>query len=87
MKKSTGLFMKNVRPDITIDVRDLISPISLLTVEKTLTTMSRGQVAEVLCGDRETREDLLDILRNSNDRYMGMDETPDYVVLFIEKKS
>ena len=77
--------MKDIRPHTKIDVRDLMVPISLLTVENKLAEMACGQIAEVLCADEETKADLIDILHNSKDRCIGVDETADHFRLFIEK--
>ena len=77
--------MKNIQSDIKIDVRDLIVPISLLTVENKLAGMGSGQIAEVLCVDEETKTDLIAILHNSKDRCIGVDETSDHIKLFIKK--
>ena len=63
--------MKRVRADMKIDVRHLIAPISLLTVENRLSGMAGGQIAEVLCTDDETKADLVNILHNSNDQCIG----------------
>jgi TusA-related sulfurtransferase len=76
--------MKSFRPDIKVDVTDLIVPISLLMVRKKLTEMNHGQIAEVLCGDSETKAVLIDILRNSKDRCLGVEKKNNRYKLFIE---
>jgi TusA-related sulfurtransferase len=77
--------MKNFQSDIKIDVRELIAPISLLRVEKKLSGMASGQIAEVLCVDEETKADLIDIVRNSKHRCLAVEETEDCLKLYIEK--
>lgn len=84
-KRSGALIMKDIRPNSTIDVRDLISPVSLLKVENKLAEMAPGQIVEVLCTDEDTRSDLSDIIRNSNHRCITVEKIADYFKLLIEK--
>ena len=72
--------------DVTIDIRDSISPISLLMVENRLAAMNVGQVLEVLCGDVETRVDLIRIVKNSGHRCVETGEAADCFRIRIEKR-
>jgi len=78
--------MSDVQRDATIDIRDSVSPISLLIVENQLAKMQSGQVLEVLCGDTETKGDLVKIIKNSGHRCIAVTDEPDYFSLIIEKK-
>lgn len=77
--------MKPRKPDARVDVRNLISPLSLLKVENTLSQLARGQVMEVLCMDEETKTDLLVIMRNGNHHCISVKKRTDYFTLFFEK--
>ena len=77
--------MNKRQPHATIDVRDLIVPVTLLRVENILAGMAPGQIVEVLCADRETKTDLVDIMKNSRHRCQVIDETADHFRLLIEK--
>ena len=79
--------MKDIRPHTTIDVTDFVAPISLLKVENRLAEMTTGQILEVLCADRETKTDLIDIMRNSNHRCVAVQENSDHFRLLIEKRN
>lgn len=78
--------MKDMQPHTTIDVRSFVVPISLLKVENRLAEMTSGQIVEVLCADRETKTDLIAIMRNSNHRCLSVEENSDHFRLLIEKR-
>jgi TusA-related sulfurtransferase len=52
--------------DATIDVTNNIPPLSILKTQWTLRQLDEGKILEVLCGDRETKEDLLHIINKSS---------------------
>ncbi len=78
--------VNNVRSDTTIDVRNCISPVSLLKVENQLGEMTSGQILEVLCADTETKTDLIAIMRNSTHRCIAVEKRPDHFRLLIERR-
>ena len=51
--------------DATIDVTNNSPPLSILKAQSVLRHLDEGKTLEVLCGDRETREDLLRIIKKS----------------------
>ncbi len=58
--------MQRVEPaDAKIDIRKSAPPLSILKTHWTLRQLDEGQTLEVLCGDRETKEDLLHITNKS----------------------
>ncbi|MBW2109279.1 MAG: sulfurtransferase TusA family protein [Deltaproteobacteria bacterium] len=77
--------MKETKPDATIDIRDLIAPITLLKVEARLSTMKPGQVLEILCSDPETRTDLTQIVEKSGHRCISLTGEPGHFRLLVEK--
>jgi TusA-related sulfurtransferase len=79
--------MHDIQKDATIDVRDSISPISLLMVENRLAKMQSGQFLEVLCGDTETKGDLVRIIKNSGHRCIAVTDAADHFSLLIEKRA
>jgi len=54
-----------VTADETIDVRNNSHPLSILKAQWTLKQLVEGRTLEVLCGDEETKEDLLRIIQKS----------------------
>jgi TusA-related sulfurtransferase len=86
-KKTKGTIeMKPARTVATVDVRNLISPLSLLKVEDSLSQLARGDIMEVLCIDEETKSDLLDIMRNSKHRCHKVKREAGHFSLLIEKR-
>ena len=51
--------------DATIDITNNSPPLSILKAQSMLRRLDEGKILEVLCGDRETREDLLRIINKS----------------------
>lgn len=77
--------MKNPQPDATIDVRGSMAPVSLLKVGNQLARMARGQTLEVLCGDKNTKSDLLDIMHNAQHSCLDVTAIDDYFKVLIQK--
>lgn len=77
--------MKNPQPDATIDVRGSMAPVSLLKVGNQLARMARGQTLEVLCGDENTKSDLLDIMHNVQHSCLDVTAIDDYFKVLIQK--
>jgi TusA-related sulfurtransferase len=77
--------MKPRKADARVDVRNLISPLSLLKVENSLSQLAKGQVMEVLCMDEDTKTDLLVIIRNGNHHCAAVKKRAGYFTLLIEK--
>lgn len=77
--------MKPKKPNTTIDVRKLVPPLSLLNVENGLAELAPGEIVEVLCGDDETRSDMMHIIRNSKHVCVVAESVGDYFKLVIEK--
>ena len=59
------------RPDVSLDLSDLLAPITFLKVQAALSAMNEGQLLEVFCTDEETRGDLSDIVKNSGHRIVS----------------
>jgi TusA-related sulfurtransferase len=77
--------MKSLQADASIDIRDSIIPIGLLMVENRLGAMRRGQVLQVLCMDKETKGDLVRIVRNSGHLCIKVENVADHFQLLIKK--
>ncbi len=75
--------------DQTIDVRNTAHPLSILKTQWSLKQLTEGNTLEVLCGDEETREDLLHIIQKSPfQKILGIREEKDYcrIRIFRSKK-
>ena len=77
--------MKNKRPDDTIDVRDLIAPISVLKVETRLSAMKPGEILEVICADRDTKSDLKKIAKNAGHHVLAVNKAIAHYQLILER--
>jgi TusA-related sulfurtransferase len=73
------------RPDVSLDVSDLLAPITFLKVQATLSAMKEGQLLEILCTDEETRLDLSDIVKNSGHQFVSSNEKGNRFRFLIKK--
>lgn len=72
--------------DETIDVRNNSHPLSILKAQWTLKQLDEGKILEVLCGDEETKEDLLRIIGKSLFHgVIGIWEEPNYCKILISR--
>jgi TusA-related sulfurtransferase len=77
--------MKQAQAHVTVDIRGLIAPITLLKVEEILAGMVPGQVMDVLGDDEETRVDLISIVNNSGHELISINDQPENFRLLIRK--
>ena len=71
-------------PDVTLDVRNNSHPLSILKTQWSLKHLGEGKILEVLCGDEETREDLLRIIqKSSNQRMVALREEGNFCRILI----
>lgn len=72
--------------DETIDVRNNSHPLSILKAQWTLKQLVEGKTLEVLCGDEETKEDLLRIIEKSTfQKLLGIWEEGSYCRILISR--
>jgi TusA-related sulfurtransferase len=77
--------MKQAQAHVTVDIRGLIAPITLLKVEEILSGMVPGQVIDVLGDDEETRVDLISIVNNSGHKLISINDQTENFRLLIRK--
>lgn len=77
--------MKQAEAHVTVDIRGLIAPITLLKVEEILSGMVPGQVMDVLGDDEETRVDLISIVNNSGHELVSVSDQSENFRLLIRK--
>jgi len=77
--------MKQGQAHVTVDIRGLIAPITLLKVEEILSGMVPGQVMDVLGDDEETRVDLISIVNNSGHELISINDQTENFRLLIRK--
>jgi TusA-related sulfurtransferase len=65
LNKRRGVMERMAPADATIDVRNNSHPLSILKTQWSLKQLNEGKILEVLCGDEETKEDLLRIIQKS----------------------
>ena len=71
---------------LTMDIRDLIAPLTLLKVESRLVSMESGQVLEIICIDEETKVDLARIAKNAGHGYTATSDQDDAYRIFIQRR-
>jgi len=77
--------MRQAQAHVTVDIRGLIAPITLLKVEEILAGMVPGQVMDVLGDDEETRVDLISIVNNSGHELISINDQTENFRLLIRK--
>jgi TusA-related sulfurtransferase len=77
--------MRQAQAHVTVDIRGLIAPITLLKVEEILAGMVPGQVMDVLGDDEETRVDLISIVNNSGHELISINDQKENFRLLIRK--
>ncbi len=68
-----------------LDIRDYLSPLSILKVKSVLNNMKEGQILEVWTNDNETEVVLEQIIKNSNDQWLGLEKKREYEKVSIKK--
>ncbi len=71
--------------DMLLDLRGIVSPLSLFKYKRLLETMEKGETAEVLIADRDVAKDLGMILQRSSDQLIYKKETADFICLGVKK--
>ncbi len=69
----------------TLDIRDYISPLSVLKVKSVLNKMKHGQILEVWSNDSETKILLEQIIKNSSDVLLGFEKMDEYEKIYIKR--
>ncbi len=70
---------------IVLDLRGVISPLNLLKCKSCLKSMEKGDVLEVILADIDVVQDLIMIVKRSNDEVIYKKEKADYISLGIKK--
>ena len=68
-----------------LDIRHYFSPLSVLKVRCLLNNLHDGQILEVWSNDSETRDVLEQIIRNSNDQLVGIEQGSEYEKIYIRR--
>jgi TusA-related sulfurtransferase len=68
-----------------LDLRGIISPLNLLKCKNRLASMAKGEVLEVLLTDTDVVEDLVLIVKKSNDVVIYKRKKADCICLGIKK--
>lgn len=69
----------------TLDIRDYVSPLSVLKVQSALKNMKEHQILEVWSNDLETKLVLEQIIENSNDELVGIETEDEYEKIYIKR--
>ena len=85
-KTRKGLPMRKTKPDATLDIRELIAPVTLLKVENRLASMKIGQILEVVSTDKETKVDLARIAKNAGHGFVSTTRDAETYHIFIERR-
>ena len=68
-----------------LDIRDYVSPLSVLKVQSVLNNMKANQTLEVWLIDSETKLVLEQIIKNSNNELVGIEKEGEYEKIYIKK--
>jgi len=82
----TKEWLKEVVPDVTLDLRGLSCPVPLLRTKKAMESMKKGQIIEVLGTDPGSKKDLPDFARKSGNEFLGfLDDGEGFYRFFLRK--
>jgi TusA-related sulfurtransferase len=68
-----------------LDLLDVAEPICLLLCKRTIETMRRGEVLDVLIRDPEAAENLVKVMARSRDEVLGLKRQGDHFHVEIMK--
>ena len=68
-----------------LDVRNYFCPLSILKIRSVLDCMRIGEILEVWSNDLETKEDLEQIIKSSNDELLRIENQEGYDKFFIKR--
>ena len=71
----------------TLDIRNYLSPLSVLKIKSRLNEMKDGQILEVLSNDFETSVVLGQIIENSSDELIGVEQKDEYKKISIKRRA
>ena len=71
----------------TLDIRNYLSPLSVLKIKSRLNEMKDGQILEVLSNDFETLVVLGQIIENSSDELIGVEQKDEYKKISIKRRT
>ena len=71
----------------TLDIRNYRSPLSVLKVKSLLNEMKDGQILEVLSNDFETLVVLGQIIENSSDELIGVEQKDEHKKISIKRRA
>lgn len=77
--------MVEPKPDIELDVTDLVCPQPMLRTMKTLKTMKSGQVLLVKATDSSTQKNIPALCRRTKSEILGMQEVKGVYRFWIKK--
>ena len=69
----------------TLDIRDYVSPLSVLKVQSALKNMKEHQILEIWSNDLETKLVLEQIIERSNDELVGLKKEDEYEKIYIKR--
>ena len=70
-----------------LDIRNYISPLSVLKVRSILSKMKHNQVLEVWLNDFETKIILEQLINNSKDEFIRAEKKEEYEKIYIQRHS
>ncbi len=77
--------LKEIKPDLTIDVRGEHCPMPVLKTSKSLKNMKPGQVLEVLGTDPGTKKDMPKVAQKSGNEWLGVIEDEGFYRFYLRK--
>jgi TusA-related sulfurtransferase len=80
------LTMASPKPDQQLDLSGILVPFSLVLYKSALDRMAPGAVLEIHLQDHDTFQDLMMILKRSEDRLLVWEQQDDDYYLWVQKR-
>ena len=76
----------DIKPDETLDCRDLSCPMPVLKTKKTIGKMESGQILEILSTDPGTKNDMPAFTRRAGYEYLGEKDDDGFIRFYVKVK-
>jgi len=78
--------LDNIKPDKTLDAKELSCPMPLLKAKKAIDALDSGQILEIIGTDAGSKVDLPGWCERVGHSYLGVQEEAKYFKFYIKKR-
>ena len=75
-----------MKADVSVDARDLLGPLPLIGARKAMSSMSKGQVLELITSDPAALDDVLELQKRMGYEIVGTEERGELLLIYIKMK-